>query len=172
VRKGLVALGLGAALALPASVSAKDEYSLQLCGRSGCKLVTDRIVAAALSQEVTDFGMPAPARVSAPFFTVRYLPREGVPISPTYRLPEAAIARTQATSSPEVAQIFERATAGIQPFSDARDAGLRWWPHGFAAFIGLAAMVALRRLRSLGGSNDHRGAVPTPVRDGRHQRHP
>jgi hypothetical protein len=172
VRRILVALALGFALALPAVAPAKDEYSLELCGRSGCKLVTDRIVAAALSQEVTDFGVPAPGRVAAPFFTVRYLPREGVPISPTYRLPEAAIARTQATSSSEVAQIFERATAGIQPFSDARDAGFRWWPHAFAAVIGLAALVALRRLRSLGGSNDDRGAIPTPVRDGRHQRHP
>jgi hypothetical protein len=172
VGKALIAVAVGVALALPAAAPAKDDYFLQLCGRSGCKLVTDRIVAAALSQEVTDFGVPAAGQVAAPFFTVQYVPRAGVPISPTYRLPEAAIARTQATSAPEVADVLAQATAGIEPFSDARDAGFRWWPHACAAFIGLAAVVVWRRLRSPRGSSADRGTFPTPVGDGRHQRHP
>jgi hypothetical protein len=172
VRKALIPVALGVALAVPAVAPAKDDYSLRLCGRSGCKLVTDPFVAAALSQETDDFGVVAPAPVAPPFYTVQYVPKGGVPIGPTYRLSLAAIARTRATSAREVGGLFERATAGIEPFSEDRGGAFRWWPLAIATFIGLAAVVAWRRLRSPRGSSARRGAFPTPVRDGRYQRHP
>jgi hypothetical protein len=138
---------LSIALALPATTAAKDDYWLKLCGESGCKLVTDRIVAAALSQETGEFGVVAPARVSSPFFTVQYVPKGKPPIPPIYRLAEAAIARTQATSEPRVAAVFAKATAGVEPFSTPRDGGFQWWPVVAVVCIGVTAAAGWRRLR-------------------------
>jgi hypothetical protein len=142
----IAAVAVSVALALPATTVAKDEYWLKLCGETGCKLVTDRIVAAALSQETDDFGVVAPARVTSPFFTVQYVPAGRAPIAPTYRLPAAAIARTQATSEPRVAEVFAKATEGVEPFSTPRHSSFHWWPVAAAVSIGLVAVGAWHRL--------------------------
>jgi len=41
-----------------AAAEAKDEYWAQICGRSGCKIVKDRFVGAALTTEANRRAMP------------------------------------------------------------------------------------------------------------------
>jgi hypothetical protein len=135
-------VGLVLLAALPSGAAAKDEYALELCGASGCKVVRDPIVAAALAQATEDFGVAVPAQLESPFFTVRYVPPTGT----TYRLAESAIAELQSGSEPRVVDVFDRAVAGIEPFG-VRDDGARWWAVAAIVGVGLAVIVVAKRAK-------------------------
>jgi hypothetical protein len=62
---------IGAALAVPAA-GAKDEYWTQICGQSGCRIVKDRFVAAALTSEAEEHGSKVRGSPGVPAYTVRY----------------------------------------------------------------------------------------------------
>src|SRR5205823_4950410 len=59
---------------------AKEEYWAQICGRSGCKIVKDRFVAAALTSEAEEHGSKVRRSEGVPAYTVRYaVPNSGGP---------------------------------------------------------------------------------------------
>jgi hypothetical protein len=136
------AIGVLLISALAAPAGAKDEEWTQICGRSGCKNVTERLVAAALTSEAEEQGSTIRTSLLAPAYTVRYVaPDSGEPFGPTYWLTAREIDFTIRSSQASVSRLFVDAKAGVQPF---RAAGLNRtssWDHSLA--LGSTVVVML-----------------------------
>jgi hypothetical protein len=108
------------AFVVPAA-GAKDEYWAQICGSRGCKLVKDRLVAAALTSEAQERGSRARSSAEGPAYTVRYaLPNSGKTVAPAYWLATDEIEFLISHSQASVSELFIRAKAGVQPFPSAK----------------------------------------------------
>src|ERR1700693_5200999 len=111
MRRSLVALGSLVVLAALAAqtAAAKDATWLRVCGETGCKLVSDQGIDAALLTEAEQYGAKARASMQVPVYEVTVvLPRsmhailhtEGLraPREPTYWLRQRRIQFLIATS--------------------------------------------------------------------------
>jgi hypothetical protein len=144
-------IGLLISAALSASTAgAKEEYWAQICGQSGCKIVKDRFVAAALTSEAEEDGSKV-RRSPAPAYTIRYaVPKSGTPTGPTYWLTTDAIEFTIRFSQASVSDLFIRAKASVRPFPAANVQRASSWGRfvalgGAVAVIFVVALLAYRR---------------------------
>jgi hypothetical protein len=145
----LAGLLAGAAFAVP-TAGAKGEFWARICGESGCKVIKDRLVGAALTGEAEQHGSKVRTSPGVPAYTVTYtVPKSGKPTGPKYWLTTDRIEFTIHSSQRSVSDLFIRATAGVRPFAAAR--GHRATPWGrFVALGGAGAgivLVALLRSR-------------------------
>jgi hypothetical protein len=130
---------ISTALTAPAA-GAKEEYWAQICGRSGCKLVKDRFVAAALTSEAEEHGSKARSSPGAPAYTVRYaVPNSGEPTGPKYWLKTDEIEFMIRHSQASVSDLFIRAKAGVRPFPAANAHRAGSW----GLFVALGAAVSV-----------------------------
>jgi hypothetical protein len=141
---------ISSALAAPAA-GAKDEYWTQICGQSGCKIVKDRFVAAALTSEAEEHGSRVRRASGVPAYTVRYaVPNSGKPTGPTYWLTTDAIEFMIRNSQASVSDLFVRARAGVRPFPAANVHRAGSWERfvalgGAVSVIVVAALLLYRR---------------------------
>jgi hypothetical protein len=134
----LVSLVALAALLAPTAV-AKGEFWVRICGENGCKLIKDRLAAAALSSEAEEFGTKVRSP-DAPVYSVRYvMPDSGHPTGPNYWLAARSVEFTIDSSQQSVRHLFVQATRGVRPFPSGRHQSNHWkW---FAAGAGIGAAV-------------------------------
>lgn len=140
----LAGLLISTALTSP-TAGAKEEYWAQICGRSGCKIVKDRFVAAALTSEAEELGSKVRSSRGVPAYTVRYaVPSSGEPTGPRYWLGTDAIELLIHHSQPSVSDLFIRAKAGVKPFPAVNAHRSRSWGRVVAlgAVISLIVVVA------------------------------
>jgi hypothetical protein len=122
----LVSLIALAALAAP-TATAKEEFWVRICDENGCKLVKDRIVAAALSTEAEEFGTRVRASPGVPVYSVSYAaPDSGHPTGPTHWLAARSIEFTIRSSQASVSDLLVRATTGIRPFAPTSHESNHW----------------------------------------------
>jgi hypothetical protein len=144
---------ISAALTVPAA-GAKEEYWAQICGRSGCKIVKDRFVAAALTSEAEEHGSKVRSSLGVPAYTVRYaVPNSGELTGPTYWLKADEIEFMIRHSQASVSDLFIRAKAGVRPFpaAKAHPAGSWGRPVALGAAVSVIVIVALLLFRRGGG---------------------
>ena len=130
------------ALAAPAA-AAKDEFWVRICGENGCKLVKDRLVAAALSSEAEELGTKVRTSLGVPVYRVRYAaPGSGHPTGPTYWLAGRSIKFTIESSQRSVSNLFVRATTGVRPFAPTNHQSKDWKWFTAAGGAGVAALTS------------------------------
>jgi hypothetical protein len=152
----LVSLVALAALAAP-TAAAKEDFWVRICGENGCKLVKDRLMAAALSSEAEDVGTKVRRSPSVPVYSVRYVaPDSGNPTGPTYWLAARNIEFTIDSSQRSVRNLFVRAAAGVRPFAPTNHQSNHWkWfsaASGTGAAVLASTLVLIRRSRRAGRS--------------------
>ena len=149
----VIAVVTAAFLASPPPALGKEDYAVRVCGSSGCEVVGDPVVEAAIFGEAERYGAVADDRFvrsyyQGAYFTVRLVAPDGDAFGKEYDVPVARIRETQASSDPEVAEPLEQATSGIEPYSVAGEEEASVWPWiaGVAGMVA-AGTVALRRAR-------------------------
>jgi hypothetical protein len=152
----LVSLVALAALAAP-TAAAKGEFWVRICGDNGCKLVKDRLVAAALSSEAEEVGTMVRTSLGVTVYSVRYAaPDSGRPTGPTYWLAERDIEFAIDSSQRSVSNLFVRATAGVRPFAPTSHHANHWkWftvGGGTGAAVLASTVLLFRRSSRAGGS--------------------
>jgi hypothetical protein len=122
---------------------------VQICGESGCKVVKDQFVAAALGTEAENRGSTVqfPSRGSA--YSVRYVDASSREVTGrTYWLTTKTIDFLIDSSQPSVGKLFLRATAGVRPFPGEPSSSTSWvWFVGAGGVIAMVIVFALLRWR-------------------------
>lgn len=138
-------------LCVVSAAIAKGGYWLQICGESGCKVVKDQLVGAALSSEAETRGSTVRFPSRGPVYSVRYvIASSGEVTGRTYWLTTETIDFVVDSSQPSVGKLLARATAGVRPFpgasSSAAESSTSWaWLVGAGgALAALFAAVLLR----------------------------
>jgi hypothetical protein len=159
VRRTVVALVFLVALAALAAptAAAKEALWVRICGDNGCKLIKDRLEAAALSSEAEELGTKVRTSLGVPVYSVRYVaPDSGHPTGPTYWLAARDIEFTIDSSQRSVGNLFVRATAGVRPFAPTSHQSNHWtWVTaggGTGAAVLASALLLFRRSRRAGRS--------------------
>ena len=147
----LVSLVALAALAAP-TAAAKEEFWVRICGENACKLVKDRLLAAALSTEAEELGTKVRTSLGVPAYSVRYAaPGSGHPTGPPYWLAARSIEFTIDSSQRSVRSLFVRATTGIRPFPYSSHQANHWkWftaEGGTGAAVLASTLLLFRRSR-------------------------
>ena len=145
---GLLAVAL---VAVPPIAVAKEEYSLRICGSSGCNVVRDDLEGAALASAASDYAEYR-RHIAGPHYTVRFIAPGGRALPRAYRLPVAFLRDRLSGSEPRAADPLRRATSGVRPYGvSANGSGrdLRWIVAAavIAALVGAAAVARIRRHR-------------------------
>lgn len=143
----LVGVVVVALCAAPAA-AAKGGYWVRICGESGCKVVKDRLVGAALSSEAETRGSTVRFPSRGPAYSVRYvIASSGEPTGRTYWLTSETIDFLIDSSQPSVGELFVRATAGVRPFPGASSPSSTPWVWLIGAGGTIAGLVAVVLLR-------------------------
>jgi hypothetical protein len=134
----LAGLLISTALTSP-TAGAKEEYWAQICGGSGCKIVKDRFVAAALTSEAEELGSKVRSSRGVPAYTIRFaVPSSGEPTGPRYWLGTDTIELLIHHSQPSVSDLFIRAKAGVKPFPAVTHRSRSW-----GRVVALGAVISL-----------------------------
>jgi hypothetical protein len=149
----VLAMVMLVALCAAAAADAKGGYWLRICGESGCKVVKDQLVGAALSTEAETRGSTVRFPSRGAVYSVRYvIAPSGEVTGRTYWLTTETIDFLIASSQPSVGKLFVRATADVRPFpgasSSAAESSTSWvWVVGAGGAIAAVVAVVLLRWR-------------------------
>ena len=142
---GLLAVAL---VAVPPIAVAKEEYSLRICGSSGCNVVRDDLEGAALASAASDYAEYR-RHIAGPHYTVRFIAPGGRALPRAYRLPVAFVRNRLSGSEPRAADPLRRATSGVRPYGIPSDRGRddSRWIVAAAVIAALMATAIVHRAR-------------------------
>jgi hypothetical protein len=178
------ALAAAAALALPASVAAKEISALQLCGAGGCRTITDHNALARFEQAGGDSDRSVGPAAPTPFYLLKVVVNTGeggdAIAWQTYYVPAGRVFRgvqgnhAEWTRAPEAARtVLDQAADGLEPYTVpvvSRATVGRKVAKNPASYLALFQLPA--RKARLGVRTDWvrirlRSAVPSPWTDGK-----
>ena len=122
---------------------------MRICGESGCKVVKDELVVAALGSEAETRGSTVRFPSRGAVYSVRWVTASsGEPTGRTYWLTRQTVKFLIDSSQRSVGDLFIRATAGVRQFPGEPSSSTSWvWFVGAGGAIAMVIVVAFLRWR-------------------------